>query len=123
MPPSVDVVDGGTAGLDILGLMEGYDQVVIIDAVDAGLEPGTILRFRPEDVTPDHLDLSISLHDEKVTRVLQLAECLGRDLAPIVIYGVQPESVGWSTDLSPAVLAQLDSLLDNIQEELSIKEA
>jgi hydrogenase maturation protease len=123
LPSNIDVVDGGTAGVDILGLMEGYDQVVIIDAVDAGLEPGTILRFGSEDVTPEDFDLPISLHDEKVTRVLQLAEYLGRDLAPIVIYGVQPESMGWSTELSPTVHSRLGSLLDRIQEEFSIKEA
>jgi hydrogenase maturation protease len=123
LPANVDVVDGGTAGLEVLGLTEGYDRVVIIDAVDAGLEPGTILRFRPEDVTPDDVDLRLSLHQEKILRVLELAEYLGRDLAPIVIYGVQPEAMGWSTELSPAVQARLDSLLDAVEEELSIEEA
>lgn len=123
LPAHVDVVDGSTAGLDILQLMEGYDRVVIIDAVDAGLEPGTILRFRPEDVTHEVADLSLSLHQEKVLRVLDLAEYLGRDLAPIVIYGMQPEGMGWSTELSPTVRARLDSLLVAVEQELSIEEA
>ena len=123
LPAHVDVVDGSTAGLEILQLMEGYVRVVIIDAVDAGLEPGTILRFRPKDVTPQDVDLPLSLHQEKVLRVLELADCLGRDLAPIVIYGMQPEAMGWSTELSPAVQARLDSLLDAVEEELSIEEA
>lgn len=123
LPAHVDVVDGSTAGLEILQLMEGYVRVVIIDAVDAGLEPGTILRFRPEDVTPEDVDLPLSLHQEKVLRVLELADYLGRDLAPIVIYGMQPEAMGWSTELSPAVQARLDSLLDAVEEELSIEEA
>ena len=123
LPAHVDVVDGSTAGLEILQLMEGYVRVVIIDAVDAGLEPGTILRFRPKDVTPQDVDLPLSLHQEKVLRVLELADYLGRDLAPIVIYGMQPDAMGWSTELSPAVQARLDSLLDAVEEELSIEEA
>ena len=123
LPAHVDVVDGSTAGLEILQLMEGYVRVVIIDAVDAGLEPGTILRFRPKDVTPQDVDLPLSLHQEKVLRVLELADYLGRDLAPVVIYGMQPEAMGWSTELSPAVQARLDSLLDAVEEELSSEEA
>ena len=122
LPSHVDVVDGGTAGLEILGLMEGYGRVVIIDAVDAGLEPGSVLRFGPQDVTPEDVDLPLSLHQQKVLRVLELADYLGRDLAPIVIYGMQPEAMGWSTELSPAVQARLDSLLDAIEKELSVEE-
>ena len=49
-PPHVDIIDGGTAGLDLLHVMEGYQKVLIIDAVDVGEEPGAILRFSPQDV-------------------------------------------------------------------------
>jgi len=123
LPAHVDVVDGGTAGLEILELMQGYDKVVIIDAVDAGMEPGTILRFGSQDVTFEEVDAALSLHQEKVLRVLKLAEYLGRDLAPVVIYGMQPEAMGWSTELSPAVLARLGSLVDTVEGEFSIEEA
>jgi hydrogenase maturation protease len=122
LPSHVDVVDGGTAGLEILGLMEGYGRVVIIDAVDAGLEPGSILRFGPQDVTLEDVDLPLSLHQERVLRVLELADYLGRNPASVIIYGVQPEDMGWSTELSPAVQARLDSLLDAVEKELSIEE-
>jgi hydrogenase maturation protease len=123
LPAHIDVVDGGTAGVEILGLLEGYDKVVVIDAVDAGLQPGSILRFRPEDVTREDADFALSLHQEKILGVLDLAEYLGRDLAPMVIYGMQPEAMGWSTELSPAVAARLDSLLNAVVKELSIEEA
>lgn len=123
LPAYVDVVDGGTPGLQILELMEGYDKVVIIDAVDAGMEPGTILRFGSQDVTSEEVGAALSLHQEKVLRVLKLAEYLGRDLAPVVIYGMQPEAMGWSAELSPAVLARLGSLVDTVEGELAIEEA
>jgi hydrogenase maturation protease len=118
LPPHVDVVDGGTAGPELLHFVEGSDRVLIIDAVEAGEEPGAILRFTPQDVTAQAGDLAISLHQTKVLEVLALAAYLGRDLPPIVIYGVQPEAMAWSTELSPTVQKRLDALLDAVQEEL-----
>ena len=119
LPPHVDVVDGGTAGLELLHFMEGYDRVLIIDAVEAGEEPGAILRFTPEDITSQAGDLAISLHQTEVLEVFSLAAYLGRDLPPIVVYGVQPQAMDWSTELSPTVEDQLHLLLDAVQAELS----
>jgi hydrogenase maturation protease len=119
LPPHVDVVDGGTAGLDLLHLMGEYDRVVIIDAVEAGEEPGAILRFAPQDITSQAGDFAISLHQTEVLEVFSLAAYLGRDLPPILIYGMQPEAMGWSTELSSTVQERLEALLDAIQEELA----
>jgi hydrogenase maturation protease len=120
LPPHVDIVDGGTAGLELLHLIEGYSRVVIIDAVEAGEEPGAILRFTPEDLTPQEGDFAISLHQTEVLEVFSLAAYLGRDLPPIVIYGVQPQAMDWSTELTPIVQASLPRLLAALQRELSM---
>jgi hydrogenase maturation protease len=120
LPPHVDVVDGGTAGVDLLGLMEGYEKVVIIDAVDAGVRPGTVFRFAPEDVSSEAGGVALSLHQTEVLEVLRLGEYLGRDLPPVVIYGVQPEAMDWSTSLTETLAQQMEYLLDAVQEEISL---
>jgi hydrogenase maturation protease len=119
LPASVDVVDGGTAGLDLLRLMEGYGKVLIIDAVDAGQEPGAMLRFTPEDISTQAVDLAVSLHQTEVLKVMELATCVGQSLPPTVIYGVQLKEMGWSTELSPVVQARLSSLVEAVLEEVS----
>ena len=119
LPPGVDVVDGGTAGLDLLRVMEGYAKVLIIDAVDAGQEPGAILRFTPEDITTQVVDFAVSLHQTEVLKVLELATCLGQSLPPIVVYGVQLREMAWGTELSPAVQDQLTPLVEAVLEEVS----
>jgi len=117
LPPQVDVVDGGTAGLNLLDLMQGYERVIILDAVEAGEEPGTILRFTPQDVTSEAQALPLSLHQIEVLKVLELATYLGRPLPPIVIYGIQPHVTHWSTQLSPALRAGLPKLVDAVLKE------
>lgn len=119
LPPRVDVIDGGTAGLDLLHLIEGYERVLIIDAVDVGEEPGAILRFSPQDVTSQDGDFPMSLHQTEVLRVLEFADYVGQELPPVVIFGVQPESMEWSLELSPRLQARLDLLVDAVHDEVS----
>ncbi len=122
LPPHVDVVDGGTAGVDLLGLIDGYANVIIIDAVDAGEPAGSLFRFKPEDIPAGDTEVPLSLHQAEVLEILRLGEYLGQDLPPVVIYAVQPEAMDWNTNLSLAVEQQTERLLDAIQREFSATE-
>jgi len=117
LPLHIDVVDGGTGGLNLLDLMRGYERVILVDAVDAEEEPGTILRFTPQEVSLQGQAFPLSLHQTEVLKVLELATYLGRPLPSIVIYGIQPQSMDWSTELSPALQAKLSKLVDAVLEE------
>jgi hydrogenase maturation protease len=118
MPGNVDVVDAGTPGVDLLSLLEGYDRVLIIDAVDAGEKPGAVLRLTAEQVAASSGGFPLSLHQTDILEVLRLAAFVGRLLPPIVIYGIQPDDLGWGTDLSLTVRSRLPRLLDAVEKEL-----
>ena len=49
-PENVELVDGATAGLDLLPIMEGVDHVIIVDTVKTDEPPGSIFRFTPQDI-------------------------------------------------------------------------
>ncbi len=119
LPPYVDVVDGGTAGLNLLDLMIGQQRVIIIDAVDGGAQPGTVFRFSPEEIVEDVERLPLSLHQMEVLNVLQLATYLGQPLPPVVVYGIQPETMDWSTELSATLGSRMDELLHAVLNEVS----
>jgi len=77
LPPGVDLEEAGTAGLAILDLAVGYDRLVVVDAVDADLEPGTVLELDRADLermTGRHL---VSPHDADLLTALQLGRGLG----------------------------------------------
>jgi hydrogenase maturation protease len=119
LPPHVDLLDGGTPGLGLLHLIQGYEKVLIIDAVNAGQIPGAVLRFEVEDVSSVSAGPALSLHDTQVLEVLQWATYVGRALPPIVLFGIQPQTLDWGTELSDTVLGSLDALLEAIQKEVS----
>lgn len=117
VPEGVEIIDGGTGGLTLLTLMEGAKKVILVDAVETGREPGTILRLAGEDLEPETSASSLSLHSSGLPEVLALGRALGT-LPPLILFGVQPDSVEVRLGLSEPVAAALPSLLALIREEL-----
>jgi len=118
LPPGVQVLDGGAAGLGLLDLMEGWERVVVVDAADVGREAGEFVRFTPADFRLLSAPDRFSLHHAGLSEVLALADALGRALPGMVIFGVQPAEVGWREGLSPAVETVLTALADSVLEEI-----
>ena len=118
LPENVQVVDGGTCGLDLLHFLEGVTNLIIIDAINAKQEPGTLIRMSGDEV-PAYLSLKISPHDIGLPDLLATAKL--RDLHPpnIVVLGIQPASLEVSVDLTPPVAAQVDKLVELILKEVS----
>jgi hydrogenase maturation protease len=75
LPETVDVVESGGGGLDLLDALEGYDRALLLDAILTGKHPpGTILEFSAEDFKKDDAP---SPHYAGLPTVIQLAESLG----------------------------------------------
>jgi len=118
LPEGVMALDGGTGGLDLLQVLEGWQRVVVVDAADVGREPGQFVRFTPDQARLAQAAERFSLHHAGLGEVLALANALGRALPHMVIFGVQPAEVGWREGLSPAVETALSALVDAVLEEI-----
>lgn len=119
LPDNVQMVDGGTCGLDLLQYLEGVENLIIIDAINKrDTPPGTILRLSGNQV-PAYLDLKISPHDIGLPDLLATAKL--RDLYPpnVVILGIKPYSLELSVELSPTVAAKVDELVQLIISEVT----
>ncbi len=117
LPGEVDVLDGGTLGLDLLYHLEGVCRLLIIDAVETGQEPGTLIRLEGDEV-PAFLSLKISPHQIGVPDMLFAAKL--KDLYPneVVLLGVQPGIIETGLNLSPPVAAQVTPLVEQTLAEL-----
>ncbi len=118
LPPGVDLLDGGTAGLSLLELMEGYDRVIVVDAVEAGAEPGAIFKFRPEDLAAMPNVQLTSFHQVGLMDVLQLAELVGQRPEAVII-GVQPASLNWGTELTPQLKDAVPRVIEFVLREIT----
>jgi len=112
-PDGVEVLDGGTAPLDALAAVGSVRRLVIVDAADLGEAPGTVRALSPDDLIPATGD-SVSLHDLDLIWALNVLRLTGQEPREVVIVGVQPASMDWSTELSPAVAARLEDAIDAV---------
>lgn len=118
VPGEVELVDGGTAGMCLLPIVEGTARVLLIDAIDMGAPPGTKLLIA-RDRLPRHLATKVSVHQIDVRDVLALAELRGTLPKEAMAIGLQPAVIEMSADLSDAVRRGLDDLVDDIVRVLA----
>ncbi len=108
-PEHVTLVDGGTQGMYLLDYVCSSPRVLVFDAIDFKLEPGTLKVFRDAQV-PVWSDTMMSLHQATFQELLSLARLRDRFPASITLIGVQPDvldDLGGS--LSPGVKARVDA--------------
>jgi hydrogenase maturation protease len=117
LPESVELLDGGTAAADLLDRLEGRRKIIIIDAVRGGGRPGDVYRFAPADVGGSD-QMQTSVHQVGLLEALAMAEYLGETPRNVVIYGVEPASLGWGLELSPAAAAVLPRVVGLVLEEI-----
>ena len=115
--PPLDLLDGGTWGLNLLPHVERARRVMFIDAINIGMEPGSPVELEGDEI-PRFLAQKLSPHQIDVKEVLALAELRGTLPDQLVAVGLQPESIEMRTSLSPAVEAQLDQLVDRVIRRL-----
>jgi hydrogenase maturation protease len=103
------IADEGTRLL--FYLTENTDKVVIVDAVDMGLEPGDYRLFTPEEVESRKMTRGLTTHEGDILKVIELAARLGYPIPPITILGIQPGNLGPGLELSPALESRFDTYL------------
>ena len=117
LPHHVSIVELATGGMTLLHHLEGYDEVVIADAVDFGGQPGEIRVFSPDEVRTVKT-VGYSLHDLDILKVLDLAKQLGMLPKSVRIAAIQPASLEMKEGLTPVVEAALPELARHISEQV-----
>jgi hydrogenase maturation protease len=117
-PAGVELVDGGTWGMNLLPVIEAADKLVLMDAIDAGGEPGTLHVLERARI-PRYLATKISPHQVDLCDVLALAELRGTLPEDTVAIGLQPARVEMSCELSDAVRVRVDDLVAAVTDRLA----
>ena len=116
LPPGVEVIDGGTDAVELLSMFQDFERIIVIDALKAGGEPGTIYKATPEDIMND-CNRSLSLHEVGLLDVLGMAKQLGGH-GEVVIIGVEPKEITYSMELTSEIEAKIPNIIDAVLAEL-----
>jgi hydrogenase maturation protease len=115
----VDVIELCAGGLRIMEAMQGYDEAVVIDAVESGGIPGAIHRFRESDLAQTRN--SGSTHDGSLALALAVGRAAGlRIPAAVRIWAVEAGDVEtFSESLTPEVEAAVAPVTEAIWREMN----
>lgn len=116
MPDNVQILDGGTLGMELMRFIPGTQKLLIIDSINGGAEPGTIFRFTDREVM-EHFNDKLSAHEVGIQDVLAFLKVTGHEIPQVVVIGAQPYNLGAGVDLSP----EMQQLLPQVVK-LAVKE-
>jgi hydrogenase maturation protease len=123
LPDGVRLIETGTGGLGIVyELMEGYDVLIVVDALEAGREPGTVIVVEPSVPAPadisveDRQEMFSNLHLAEPSRVFVLARAMGVLPEHVFLVGCQPAVVD---DLAEALSSPVARAVQVAAERVS----
>jgi len=118
-PAGVRVMDGGTKGLELINELVDARRVLLFDATDAHIEPGSLIVVRDAQVPKFIASNKVSLHQTSMMELLSLAELMGEPLEAITLIGCQPVLLeDYGGGLTDPVAAQLPVAIERAVQEL-----
>ena len=109
-PGHFAIEDGGTLGLNLLPMVDDATHLLILDAVDAGKSPGTVIEMQGDDI-PLFGGARLSEHQITFQEVLGLAMLRNRLPAKLHLIGVQPVDLSVGVGLSDVVSEVLPDVI------------
>jgi len=119
LPPDVAVLDGGTHFSGLERELNGAEKLIIVDAVLGGAAPGTIYRFRLDELEDEASDVKLSVHDTGLVEKLRLSQFAGFSPEQVVVIGVEPAKIELNTGLSGDVEEKLPEIIDAVMAEIA----
>jgi hydrogenase maturation protease len=110
-PEGVELIDGGTKGIELLPYLEDCRRLMLIDAVDFREPPGTVRIIEGGEMKA-FLDLKFSVHQIGITDMLFALDFKGIKPPEMCLVGIQPASLETGTEMTGAVSARFGDLLD-----------
>ncbi|HVP77162.1 MAG TPA: HyaD/HybD family hydrogenase maturation endopeptidase [Thermodesulfobacteriota bacterium] len=115
--PCLEIIDGGTLGLDLLPFLETGDKVLFVDAIDFGKKPGYIGEIEDDEILPA-FQTKLSVHHIGLSDLLLAAKWMDLKPVKICLIGIQPESVEMGLEMTDCIIGKLTELVDWVFQKL-----
>lgn len=106
LPSDLEFVDGGVLGLNLLPWVEECSHLLVLDAINARKEPGTLIELKRDEI-PLYTGIKMSDHQITFQEVLGLASFRGKLPEHLHMIGIQPEDISIGVDVSACVTATM----------------
>lgn len=117
-PEEVQLVDGGTCGMDLMDIVAGCDVLIVVDAMRAEAKPGTVLRFADDDVQAS-FQLCLSPHQLGLSDLLAALTLTDETPQRVILIGIVAQDLSLGLELSDSVADARGRAVATITRELA----
>lgn len=117
MDEQVQLIDGSTDGMSLLGPVEDTDYLIVIDAINAGKDGGSIIELHGDEI-PAYYGIKMSIHQLGFQEVLLAAKLREKFPKHIAMFGMQPTSLELGIGISETNEAQLPELIKLVVQQV-----
>jgi hydrogenase maturation protease len=117
-PDHVELVDGGTPGLDFLPYITNARSVMVLDTVSSKGEPGALKIYRDREIIGNAPPARMTPHQPGLRESLMATELTDASPEEMILIGVIPETIEQGTTLSKPVQAAVETVIDQVLTEL-----
>jgi hydrogenase maturation protease len=115
--PELEFLDGGVLGLNLLPLVEEASHILVLDAINARKEPGTVIEMKKEEI-PLYTGIKMSDHQITFQEVLGLASFRNKLPDNLHLVGIQPDDISIGVEISDTVQASMEEVLQRSEAVL-----
>jgi hydrogenase maturation protease len=115
----VEVVDGGTLSFTLAPLIGAARRLIILDATELGQSAGDVKTFTGSELDALFGRARLTVHEVNLRDVLDIARITDSLPGERALVGIQPASLGWGMEPTPAVAAALDRAAVRVMELLA----
>ena len=116
---NVSIIEETGEAAALMEVWRGAREVILVDAVRSGSEPGAVFRF---DATVEPLPQSyfapVSTHAFSAAESIELARALGQMPSRVIVYGIEGKDFGQGEGFSPEVEGAIDKATRMIIRDL-----
>ena len=118
--PNVDVLDGGTLGLRLMGPIMESDYLIIVDIVLNEGKPGDMFRLLGKDLSKA-CAFTNSMHQTDLLDTLANCSLVGNVPDDVILYGIEPVNyLDMSAALSPELEEMLPAVMEAVLKEVEV---
>jgi len=115
--PSIDIVNGGVEGINLLNLFMEYDYILILDAIEIDDKPGSIYHIPSHELTGYGLN-SGGAHEIGVIQCFDILELMDKDIPHSSVVGIIPAQIDVAIGLSPTMHKHFNTYIDTVLDIL-----
>jgi hydrogenase maturation protease len=112
---SVELQTQSGEGSSLMAAWQGYEQVLLVDAVCSGAQAGTLFELEASEQPIPSRFFHYSTHAFSVAEAIEMAKALGELPRSLTLFGIEGADFGSGTGLSQIVLAALPELFMRVQ--------